>query len=571
MQPSSSNKPSLQVFKDQLGIGHVSRESQQFPLYPFHEWIQFQNNNLAEKYKMVYNVEGPQTNLNYYLCKRNICVVYKDAVFDAIDLRFPGIRAFLFKHKGKIVLAGGIFSNKDKSTDVDIFFHNCTQEEAEYILDDAKTFFPYYYSSHELVTNNDSEKGAMLSKEYKLYHTRTEQTTDIWILKRNMYYDPVKIQFIHRIYPSAGHVIGGFDVQASMVLTDGEEIYSTANGAWCMVNQCIVVDISRRSPSFGFRLMKYNLRGFKLVFVGLDLDKLETKLKPVNVTKHTAKNAIKAILEEYNLKFSYYESDYDDRYGINTSDIPDTKYLGGDSIQIMADLRLEKNNLGHATHEINRGEMGDYEFGGGFAWFEHCNPDHKSDINLPALSTGNIKAYATDFIELTLGNNYTDKNPVFCDDITIEDIDRHLTRMEVWIWFRDYLKYFANPHDEIPVNFLDDGTYESRHKMAIYRQDNKHIFTSLIFANMEKYKKACKDNLMKVTWMVQNPQRQWSSTIHPEPLSPKDYYLDMYNGFTIFDSEVVRLLMLARKDPTNVWSNVDQNVLKIIIYWIPFV
>lgn len=77
-----------------------------------------------------------------------------------------------------------------------------------------------------------------------------------------------KYQFILRVYPSVEAVLGGFDLGASMVAYDGNEIIATELGAWSTLAKTIIIDISRRSTSFEHRLVKYS-KYFHLVFPGL--------------------------------------------------------------------------------------------------------------------------------------------------------------------------------------------------------------------------------------------------------------------------------------------------------------
>ena len=76
-------------------------------------------------------------------------------------------------------------------------------------------------------------------------------------------------QFVHRIYPSLAHVLGGFDISPSMIGFDGTNVVANEMGAWAWVNQTMVVDISRRSLSFQYRLLKYFRRGFNVIFPGI--------------------------------------------------------------------------------------------------------------------------------------------------------------------------------------------------------------------------------------------------------------------------------------------------------------
>jgi hypothetical protein len=81
-----------------------------------------------------------------------------------------------------------------------------------------------------------------------------------------------KYQFIHRVYPTAASVIGGFDlgICAVMLHDSLSRISCTHLGAWSNALNMNIVDTSRRSTSFEFRIAKYARRGVAMVFPGLD-------------------------------------------------------------------------------------------------------------------------------------------------------------------------------------------------------------------------------------------------------------------------------------------------------------
>jgi hypothetical protein len=77
-----------------------------------------------------------------------------------------------------------------------------------------------------------------------------------------------KYQFVLRIYPSIGHVLGGFDIPASAVCVSAEKntvtttptftYYATRLGDWSCRNRIIIADTSRRSTTYESRLQKYS-------------------------------------------------------------------------------------------------------------------------------------------------------------------------------------------------------------------------------------------------------------------------------------------------------------------------
>ena len=75
-----------------------------------------------------------------------------------------------------------------------------------------------------------------------------------------------KYQFIHRCFPDTMSTIRGFDLGSSMVLYDGDRILFTPFGAICNALGINILNLSRASPSLGFRLKKYYRKyGYSIV------------------------------------------------------------------------------------------------------------------------------------------------------------------------------------------------------------------------------------------------------------------------------------------------------------------
>jgi hypothetical protein len=80
-----------------------------------------------------------------------------------------------------------------------------------------------------------------------------------------------KIQFIFRLYASVSEILHGFDLGASAVGFDGKNVWFTALGKFAYEYGLSIVDVTRRSPSYEARLLKYMQRGFRLAAPGLDM------------------------------------------------------------------------------------------------------------------------------------------------------------------------------------------------------------------------------------------------------------------------------------------------------------
>lgn len=81
-------------------------------------------------------------------------------------------------------------------------------------------------------------------------------------------------QFILRRYKSIAEVVFGFDIEACAMILFRGEIYITPKCAYSIKNKQIVVDLSRCSTSYEYRLVKYYKKGFNIYIPGFDKNKV---------------------------------------------------------------------------------------------------------------------------------------------------------------------------------------------------------------------------------------------------------------------------------------------------------
>ncbi|KAF7971547.1 hypothetical protein HWV62_20866 [Athelia sp. TMB] len=72
------------------------------------------------------------------------------------------------------------------------------------------------------------------------------------------------IQIVLRLYQSPAEVLAGFDIDASCCAYDGNRVWASPRAIIALMRQCNTVDMTRRSPSYEFRLAKYSKRGFEV-------------------------------------------------------------------------------------------------------------------------------------------------------------------------------------------------------------------------------------------------------------------------------------------------------------------
>lgn len=80
----------------------------------------------------------------------------------------------------------------------------------------------------------------------------------------------VNVQYILREYTSPSQIIHGFDVSCCSILFDGEKLWTTNKGLYCINNMVNWFEPDRSSPTYAMRLSKYHIRGFMLRFPSIE-------------------------------------------------------------------------------------------------------------------------------------------------------------------------------------------------------------------------------------------------------------------------------------------------------------
>lgn len=92
-------------------------------------------------------------------------------------------------------------------------------------------------------------------------------------------------QVIFRLYKSKSEILHGFDLGPSAVGFDGTSVFLTALGKLSYENRIIVVDTTRRSTTYEYRIQKYFRRGFELVLPELNIASLPTEYHKYKVAE----------------------------------------------------------------------------------------------------------------------------------------------------------------------------------------------------------------------------------------------------------------------------------------------
>uniref|UniRef100_A0A6C0CFN5 Uncharacterized protein n=1 Tax=viral metagenome TaxID=1070528 RepID=A0A6C0CFN5_9ZZZZ len=205
---------------------------------------------------------------------------------NVLEARFPHSIDLLKHFRGRIMAAGGAVFKAlyaDSADDIDFFFvdpevehlaPSVAKERYDNLLAEAIAFL----SSRWLAAPMKADYIDATGQETigNVHVMRSEFVTTVRLIS-NHFYD-IKYQFIHRVYPSIGSVLGGFDLGPAMVATDGYRLLATELGAYSAFSRIILMDTSRRSTSFEHRLGKY-ARLCRLVLPGLDPGIIKTVIK----------------------------------------------------------------------------------------------------------------------------------------------------------------------------------------------------------------------------------------------------------------------------------------------------
>lgn len=225
---------------------------------------------------------------------------FSEKVINRLNLKFTYLQDLLKEFEGSLILAGGsvyksCIDARD-CEDADIFFIDSNVEENPDIpkytdlLGRAVSFLIQKYTA---------------TGKYIVYLSRNEHVTTVFcesIWNSDIFDDEMlqdkKFQFVHRMYPNIGSVLGGFDIGICMLAYTGSKIVATELGAWSLFNRSIIVDTTRRSTSYEHRLLKHS-RYTHLIFPGLDPRVAKSKVEPLNASKMCEK--VKDLLREKNV------------------------------------------------------------------------------------------------------------------------------------------------------------------------------------------------------------------------------------------------------------------------------
>lgn len=569
-----------------LSLDLLSRRTQKWPLVPSHLWGHFYDYNW-------FSQDNPYLSSRSNRYKKHAYSVdtskqMKINSIDRILKLYPALQVLLLENFGKMALCGGIFTSDWISTsDVDLFFHNCTVSEAETMIRNAVI---YLASDPQRAAGVDRVK-----QHHETNHTYEAQierrlyVTNVVITIRYLYhgasnFEVRKYQFIHRIYPSLDNIIGGFDLGAAMIAYDGETLWATELGAWCAANKTIIVDLSRRSTTFAQRLEKYKNRDYNILIPGLSKNMTEHGHTPskAQALKRRAEGIAKLqeVAMEYGIIFKGGFEGYDYN-GHHLPPIEDrmtkdlTTHIMGDSSHIsrggyplfeFEDFSIEPRSHHEYTHidpmtkriqETENFRKHDSDYGDSF-WIPSYGENGLVKVNASVLANGYLEAATAVIFPSALkvkspdviGNLYDNlvKNPVVLYRTLYRD------RQDEGLIYRDRDKKRWAEYRNI-VHKLDPDELEE----AI----------AILDTRVEANAKIAREKLKGMTWMTQDPQRQWTSSVNPVITDVRKYYGQYYVPCTIgIDREIETCLRCCWKRKNCIVSCLPLDLFKMILRYL---
>jgi len=591
------------------------RKQRKWPLVSYDD---IPKSNSKRKLNDLFNIDT-YSSYNYFAPMKTI--------IENINILFPFTNELLTKFHGHLIACGGsicksIIDKEYKSIstrdDIDFFFYDLDIYQAnamrmeiiEYMINTWKSHIGQTVNKYDY-TNHGYDIIQAVIQDVKFYIQRNEYVTTLHVeeltsISQN--YRVYMYQFIHRIYPDISSIIGGFDLSASAVAYDGKEIFTTPLGAWSLINRYIIVDMGRRSTSYEYRLRKYIEYGFGLIFPGLTKQIVQEKL----INKYNDRSFFK--FKEKLFDFAR-DNDYyvDERFELshvfrkyNKKDEEDEEEI--DEYDELAFYRLqkEKDILPLLVLDINNNNddrIGIRQSKGNQYDWDHPNQRAKYDNEKYYLNK--LSDYGNDEEYLAARSDYH-HNHMYYKHIPSANTTRLRLNNLAGVVSMLYIDNHQNIKEKLSnevnnpnlgINDFVLDLYKERAKESIsnFRRFKEHhwqqstlikyfgSFTSdilhdedyneyleLMVENIKRNDQICKKNLTGIKWIIENPGRQWTSSINPIFKDPRDWYgkhyIPVLVGIPPEIETTLRLMKLERTE--SLWTTLPKDLFDLLLSYI---
>lgn len=156
-----------------------------------------------------------------------------------------------FMNWSNVVVAGGsivniITKSGSKLNDIDLFVYGLDKEKGLAKIDH--------------IINSIKQKATVLNYETRVY--MNDHVINIYVFDTKKL---LQVQIILRLYDTLAQIMVGFDVDCCCVCYNGKSIQTTQRGLFALKHRVNLASLTRRSPSYENRLIKYSARGFDVV------------------------------------------------------------------------------------------------------------------------------------------------------------------------------------------------------------------------------------------------------------------------------------------------------------------
>lgn len=473
-----------------------------------------------------------------------------------IAYRYPYSRELLIKFQDHLVAAGGAVMgaclNNGFHSDIDFFFYNLTIEEANVMrLEVINRLIELW--------QQDNEKTA------KFFIQRNEFVTTVRV--ETNWSENYVYQFIHRIYPNIGLILGGFDLSISMLAYDGDNIYGVPLGFWSLQHRTIIVDTARRSTSFEHRLFKYHNKYFvNILFPGITEDIITeyVSIPAKDCSFSVLYEKIKMLAEENGFEYRINYGKYDMENMFKRSEQLSNSYLIQKQENILPHIKVGLNNEHYKirNYPYDRNQVEDRlidrssDYGSSDIWavnLPHINGkylrfDRLSSVCSTIVFDMKDKDILTRLIE-EVGNPRVDFD--LDHYFKIAEKARNVHKNEKYDFYH-LLKCFGRLTPEV-IKVRDTEQYDNYVKIMVEKMTNN--------ANI------CQQNLIGIKWITENPGRQWTSSINPIIEDPRlwygKHYIPVLTGIPQEIESCLRLLRLRHP-----WHYLDNETFNIIMLYL---
>lgn len=380
-----------------------------------------------------------------------------------------------------------------------------------------------------------------------------------------------KYQFVHRIYSHRDEVIGAFDLHASALFYNGQDIHATPAGVFCSGAKINIMDHTRKSLSYEYRLQKYrNTNHVTILFPTIPVAKMIEKLT------HNNRYITIEVIKKFSLVISQ-------QYDYNTRKDIDGRCVAGMSRREPTPAQPDDNDKYDYAADVSKPSVRNSQIAmhGRIDCISWCGKNVK-EILEPKIT---FHYPPTIIRDLDNPTSISEAIPVFkfMEQNTLHRGNLLLRAAE---WFGNDL---GNILIHVKTILLKKYNNELDAKLDMSQID-KNLEVKLKYTNAEyksdlaKLVVMCKEAISKtiypkiheaqiaanagVTWRLLNTGKLLSASFRPIVVKPLEYYTPKnYTTPNIYIPEPVEtLLRLLVKNGVGVWKYIQKDVLQIIFH-----